>query len=511
MSETLHRKGVTVSSRRDFNIIGSMRRFQSLLPIIYAMPKLFLTLLALFSVTLAADTSQRVEIEVDGALYEYSMTETPSVDSPLVRLEKDELHGSLDLEAFVKDLSNVGSFIRIAYNGIRAAGPEFQYQQNQVQKLGFDISNLSDKSAIAFDEFKSTTRTILDEVKAAYELLLNNQEHLALVSFSRLADLAEKMAVTTKKLKNEFNIQWEKVKEMLFQTMTSRPRDGYRIWEIKAQQEQARMNLEMQEKLAKEHERLEAEFKAERLKAEEKEDQAMSSYSGILHSLGIMITSSFKLEIVFGNGSDTINKANIYRQRSIAKLENEKEQRELKHAAYHAMVEFAHDVKMAEGKEEMAGILVEALGKASWSMKQILSLLQQASIFWDNLEEHCRATSGEKIEAVVAVIAEEERRVYWSSMVFKQRMFRYMSKWVALHSVWSTHLEQIRHTQHDLHEYMREDPTYEESRRNLKELVENFEKDLDSAHERISQQNFRSFKIIEQLKNKIFGEGKEEL
>ena len=112
------------------------------------MPKLFLTLLAIFSVTLAAETSQRVEIEVDGAWYEYSMTETPSVDSPLVRLEKEGLHGSLDLETFVKDLSNVGKFIRIAYNGIGAAGPEFQELQNQVQRLGFDFSKLCDKSAI---------------------------------------------------------------------------------------------------------------------------------------------------------------------------------------------------------------------------------------------------------------------------------------------------------------------------------------------------------------------------
>ena len=475
------------------------------------MPKLFLTLLALFSVTLAAETSQLVEIEVDGAWYEYSMTETPSVDSPLVRLEKDELHGSLDLEAFVKDLSNVGNFIRIAYNGIGAAGPEFQDLQNQVQRLGFDISKLCDKSAITVAKFKSTTRTILYELKAAYEFLLNNQERLALVSFSLFAELAEKMAVAAEKLEKEFEIQEEKVKQTLDQTKLRGAREGIRIVEIKAQQEKDSMNLKMQEKLAKDHERLEAEFKAERLKAERKEDKAMRSKSGLLRGLGNMITSNFGLGNLFGDGSDATIKANRYRQRSIEKLENEKEQRKLKRAAYQAMAELAHDIKMAEGKEKLASVAVEALGKASWSMKQLVFLLRQASIFWNNLKEHCRATAGEKIEAFVADITEEERKVYWSSMAFKQRMFRYMSKWVALHSVCSTHLEQIRHTQHDLHVYMREDPTYEESRRKLKELVENFEKDLDSAHERISQQNFRNTKQIEQLKNEMKGERKEEL
>ena len=475
------------------------------------MPKLILTFLALFSVTLAAETSQLVEIEVDGARYEYSMTETPSVDSPLVRLEKEELHGSLDLEAFVKDLSNVGNFIRIAYNGIGAAGPEFQDLQNQVQRLGFDISKLCDKSAITVAKFKSTTRTILYELKAAYEFLLNNQERLALVSYSLFAELAEKMALAAEKLETEFEIQEEKVIKTLDETKLRGAREGIRIGEIKAQQEEDRMNLEMQEKLAKEHERLEAEFKAERLKAERKEDRALSSKSGLLRRLGIMITSIFRLETVSGDDSDAINKANIYRQRSIAKLENEKEQRKLKRAAYQAMAELAHDIKMAEGKEKLADVAVEALSKASWSMKQLVFLLRQASIFWNNLKEHCRATAGENIEAFVADITEEERKVYWSSMAFKQRMFRYMSKWVALHSVCTTHLEQIRHTQHDLHVYMREDPTYEESRRNLKVLVENFEKDLDSTHERISQQNFRDTKQIEQLKNEMKGEGKEEL
>ena len=479
------------------------------------MPRLILTLLALFSVTLAAETSQLVEIEVDGAWYEYSMTETPTVDSPLVRLEKDELHGSLDLEAFVKDLSNVGNFIRIAYNGIGAAGPEFQDLQNQVQRLGFDISKLCDKSASTAAKFKSTTGTILYELKAAYEFLLNNQERLARVSFSLFAELAEKMALAAEKLEKEFEIQEEKVKKTLDQTKLRGAREGIRIREIKARQEEDRMNLEIQEKLAEEHERLEAEFEAERLKAERKVDRALSSKSGLLHRLGIMITSIFRLEIVFDNGSDAINKANIYLQRSIAKLEKEKEQRKLKRAAYQAMAELAHDIKMAERKEKMAermeklaDVAVEALSKASWSMKQLVFLLRQASIFWNNLKEHCRATAGEKIEAFVADITEEERKVYWSSMAFKRRMFRYTSKWVALHSVCSTHLEQIRHTQRDLHVYMHEDPTYKESRRNLKALVENFEKDFDSTMRESASKILEILKQIEQLKNE---DGKEEL
>ena len=127
---------------------------------------------------------------------------------------------------------------------------------------------------------------------------------------------------------------------MLDQTKLRGAREAIRIVDIKAQQEKDRMNLEMQEKLAKEHERLEAEFKAERLKAERKEDKAMR----LLHGLGNMITSNFAGNL-FGDGSDATIKANRYRQRSIEKLENEKEQRKLKQAAYQAMAELAHERK----------------------------------------------------------------------------------------------------------------------------------------------------------------------
>ena len=133
--------------------------------------KLTVTLLALFEIAVASET---FEIEVDWKVLECLMSETPSADSPLVCQEKDRIHGSLDLEGFIKDLSNVGKFVRIAYNGIGAAGPEFQDLQNKVQALGFDISELCDNSAVTVSKFKSTTRTILYELYAAFEHLLNS-------------------------------------------------------------------------------------------------------------------------------------------------------------------------------------------------------------------------------------------------------------------------------------------------------------------------------------------------
>ncbi len=462
-----------------------------------------LVLTMLFIPVLSGSDLERVEIEVDGTVQEYSMSQLPPPDSPLVKMEKEEMHGSLDMESFVKDLSNVGSFVRIAYNGIGAAGPEFQALQNEVQRLGFDISKLCDKSAITVAMFKTTIRSILYELKAAYEFLIDNHEKLALVTFTRFSNLAEKMATAAEKLEKEFEAQGEVVNDVLDKAKMAGANQAIKITEVKAEQEKHEADLELQQKFAKEHEELELKFRDERLQAERQQDNAMNSKTGFLNRITNAICSSFGLGNLFDDGSEAALKVSRYRQRTIEKLENEKEQRKLKQEAYKAMAQLAHDIKMAEKNENLAVIAVDALQKASWSLKQLVFILRKAAIFWNNLKTHCKSIAEEKIETLLNGIDEEDRKKYWSSMPFKRKMYMYMSKWVALQSICTVHLEQIKVTQKELHAYMREDPTYEESKQNLKELVENFEEDLKSAQDRISQQNFEDTKKIQSLKNEV--------
>ena len=141
--------------------------------------------------------------------------------------------------------------------------------------------------------------------------------------------------------------------------------------------------------------------------------------------------------------------------------------------------------------------------KASRSMKQLIHLLRQAALFWNQLKQHCQVLSDDKlqnkIKKLVKEFSEEERKEYWTSNEFKQRMFFYISKWVALHSVSSDYFEYIKLTQQDLYKYILENPTREESRRNLRALAENFEDDLASAQEEIEKRNAKADEEIQQL------------
>ncbi len=55
--------------------------------------------------------------------------------------------------------------------------------------------------------------------------------------------------------------------------------------------------------------------------------------------------------------------------------------------------ELIHDIKSMEDEKELSGIAVEALHKASGSMKQLIHLLRQTALVWNQLKEHCLKTS----------------------------------------------------------------------------------------------------------------------
>ena len=449
------------------------------------------------------ESSDMVEVEIDSEVFHYSIMTNPPVDSAVVQAEKETLRGALDLESFVKDLGRVGKYIRVAYNGIAAAGPRFQGLQTEVQKLGFDISKLCDKSAVTIASFKTTTTAVLFELKAAYQFLLKNREVIALDSFSDIAELAGKMATAAEKLQREFESQDSKVLATLDQTQRMGAEEEIRILDLREQQEKTKVNVKIQEDLAKEHGKLEEAARAERRRYERKEDKAMSSKSGFLGRLGNVVTSYFGLGNLFDDGSSAAQKANRWRQKSIEKLENEKEQRKLKQDALRLMAELVHDIKAMGNERDLADVAVKALHKASGSMKQLIHLLRQAALFWNQLKQHCQGLSDDKlqnkIKKFVTEFSEEERKEYWTSNEFKQRMFFYISKWVALHSVSSDYLDYIKLTQQDLYKYILENPTREESRRNLRALAENFEDDLASAQEEIEKRNAKADEEIQQL------------
>lgn len=87
------------------------------------------------------------DIFIDGE--QFSLVSIPNTDSKLVQRAKGHLLDSLDLHSLVEDLGKLGNFIRVAYNGV-AGHTEIQIK---VQRVGYKITKLADKSAVTVHKF----------------------------------------------------------------------------------------------------------------------------------------------------------------------------------------------------------------------------------------------------------------------------------------------------------------------------------------------------------------------
>ncbi len=86
----------------------------------------------------------------------------------------------------------MGGFIRVAYNGVGAAGPRFTEVQIEIQRIGYDVTKLCDKSALTVAKFKKASRTILTDLQATYEYLLDNLEEMAVETLTDVSKVAAK-------------------------------------------------------------------------------------------------------------------------------------------------------------------------------------------------------------------------------------------------------------------------------------------------------------------------------
>lgn len=154
----------------------------------------------------------------------YSLVEPPSRDSQVVKVEREKLLAKMDLNKLVKDLCNVGSFVRLAYYGLVTAGPQFSDMQLEVQELGIDVTKLCDKSAITVSGFKRASSTIVTNLQATYEYLLDNLEEMAVDTLASVSDLAGQMAKAAKTLQDDFDKEANKVWEVAKKTTDTKNR-----------------------------------------------------------------------------------------------------------------------------------------------------------------------------------------------------------------------------------------------------------------------------------------------
>ena len=452
-----------------------------------------------------AVSEQSLIVEIDDV--EYRLDVVPADDTKVVAIEKEKLLGAVDLKTLVNDLGRVGAFIRIAYNGVGAAGPKFTNIQIEIQRLGYDVTKLCDQSALTVSKFKKASATVLTDLQATYQYLLDNMEELAVETLSNVSKIAGDMETAARELHHEFKEEEKKVEAALENTQRAKGEEAQFIIDKAKERQQLEEHQKEQMELMKDAQRLEREAEAQRRETEMKEDEAVRSIGTANNPLKAManaFTSPFRFKVFDEHAPE--KQAQHWKERRIEALKKENEFRQQRYEALNRMTTFASKIKDCQTEKNMAEAAADALHEAIGALKELSAVLMQAAQFWKQMQDHCKSLAEDQMKNTVEKAMkypDEKRLKVWTSKAFKMKAVQFYAGWVALNSVCTVYIEHIKVTQKDLYEYLRENPTYEESRKNVKELAEKFLTDLKKDQKAITDKDFEA-----QEQMKALGDGK---
>ena len=442
-----------------------------------------------------ADEKRLVELE--GASFSLSLL--PDSKASIVISARARLLGAIDLEALVDDLGRLGNCVRIAYHGV--AG--YTELQIKVQRIGYDVTKLCDKSAITVGQFKKASSTILQTLQATYEYLLDNFEDMAIETLADITETAKGMAAAAHKLHVEFDAQAKVVIEALEDAQRTQGMEQKEKERLEREREEMEVKKEQE---IKNHKQIsEQERKAEQLyeKAEEEENKAVNEQNKPFKNLANAFTSRYLGGEVFKMDGYK-DKAQAARQEKAKHLEMMNKQAERRREALMKLAEYAKRIEQSKDLETKVEYAVEALQSAIGALKSLSAVMLQAATFWLQMQAHCEELAKDKMKNEIekALKFPEERRLkFWNSAGFVGKAIRYYAGWVALDDVCTIYMERIKLTQRELYTYIQEALLPDAARKKVKELAKSFLSDLEEQQKAISEKQFKHNQEIQALKD----------
>ena len=442
---------------------------------------------------------------IDGETYD--LISIPSAESKLVKSAKREFLDQLDLHSLADDLGKLGKFMRLAYNGV-AGHTELQIK---VQRVGYKITKLADKSAVTVYRFKETSQDVLEELKTTYQYLLEGLEKAAVINLSMMADKAAGMAEAAEELRNDFDQASDDVIKALEETQTAKGNQEKEKKTLEKKREEFDLKRQQAEKL--EIIAREAEEKAEKLynEAQAREEKAqgvhdtaqmqMSTIRSVADSItGVLsrVSSAAALTLIFRlekaaeklmeNGDKAgyekaIKRANREKMIHLQQMKKERDQRR---EAIQQCIEFTQKIISCKNDNDLAEVTINALHNSVGALKCLSATMMQATRFWEMMQLHCKELASrnmkDKVEKMIEM-PKEERRNIWTSTGFKRDAVRHYTRWVLLDDLSSVYRLQIQNTSRELYKYLKENPTPEHAKRNMRHLAADLKEDLKKQYQ----------------------------
>ena len=420
--------------------------------------------------------------------------EIPEASTALVRQQQEKyLLTGVDLEALVADLSRVGKFVRIAYNGV--AG--YTDLQIEIRRRAVNVSRLCSKSAVTVGMFKQASGTVLVDLKATYHFFIDGMEDMGMETFRSTSRVAEEMKAAAKELAKEFQEESDRVEEALHETMRTKHSEEER----KKLLEENKKRYEIQRARAEEERRgteQDIGFHEGMYESAASREATGSGGNFLLEALNFIASPFTGGKKVF----DTDEPAKAARREKEKHLDEMRELRKVRSKALQDIAEYTMQIQNCRDDAELSQVAISSLHQAMGSLQWLSTIMMKIAEFWEQVEVYCKNLASQDMQRVVdkALMKHPDERIkIWTSRAFKEMAMNHYAKWVALDKVCGVYLGQIKVTQRELYGNLTENPTTEQARRNVRQLAATFSEELQKAQKEIADQQARDELVRQNL------------
>lgn len=404
----------------------------------------------------------------------FNILEIPKSNSALVKEHEDLVLTSADLDSLVSDLSLVGKFTRIAYNGV--AG--YTDLQIKIRRIAVDVTKLCRESTILVREFKLKSSTILVDLQATYQFLIDGMEDMAIVTLQSTATEAQGMAEAAERLANAFEKESKLVENAHGDTLKTKDAEKKRKDDL--EEKMKRLEIERTKRVT-ESAAVEQDIAfhgQQYARADARHAAYETSSDGFFEAIYNFFT---------GRNDERIRAAREDKERHLQEMSK---LRRIRSKALADIAEFSKKMENCQEESELTEAAIQSLHKAIGGLKALSNVMRRISDFWKTLELECKKLGGEDMRKMIEEAMrrpEEKRAAVWGSTSFKNKALLYYARWVALGNICGTSYEKMKLTQNELYEYLEENPTTEEARRNVRQLAIIFSKELEVEQKAIAQ------------------------
>lgn len=386
----------------------------------------------------------------------------PSV-SRVVQVACAQLLGELDLPQLVSSLASVGGHLHDAFLGTAA----FHDLQMHVQRAGFSVARLGDRSAAELDAFRFTASSVLDNLETVYSLLVDGMEQVALATLRSTNSGSSELAENARKLSVDFETTADDVQETLKLALERRAEQEERRKKLAAAVAEYRVLLDharnskavsdesfeeaealYQEALRKESV---ASMKNNAMQAAQVATAVGSVFSTrpTLHMVGLggvtALASSFEAEVMRVREEKAVYLHERHKQR-MSRLDIGKE-----------IAELTARIRSTREEDELASATLHSLEDAVAGLRVLSSVMSKAEAFWSQVETNCGRSDSLALQALIESshdLPQESRVALWSSDAFKRRAIAVYSPWVALQDVCHDYVARMKGTRSNLYQLL---------------------------------------------------------